>query len=400
MSRITSVRRLLAYGVPFEAFTRDIWLVCLSLLIGAFGEGLYFWVFPLYVRSLQADYVQLGLVYSILFGVSGLVSLAGGFLADLFDRKKLLLTGWILWFLSPFAYALADNWGQLVPGAIVWGASNIGTPAIGAYVVTSMAERKNVTSVVSFVFSTYSFAYIFAPSLGGLVAQTIGYRSLLYISALLTVVSTCVLFFIRSQNQSRTVMGNGVSLSQTIHQQRALWRKLLIWSVLFTVITFFMNAARSFVQVFLNEQIHLNDFHIGLFGSVNFAGITFIGILMGRLGDRWRRSGAIAICLMLFATSVGSMLVVRDPASLLVLAFLYGGSGVTGSLVVSYAGSIAPESKRALWISIPQSLSLFAAFAAPYVGGYLYTLSPYYVFLVSVAAAPFLALLALLALKE
>jgi MFS family permease len=82
------------------------------------------------------------------------------------------------------------------------------------------------------------------------------------------------------------------------------------------------------------------------------------------------------------------------------LAFLYGGSGVTGSLVVSYAGTIAPESKRALWISIPQSLSLFAAFAAPYMGGYLYTISPYYTFIVSVAAAPFLALFALLALKE
>jgi MFS family permease len=397
---MTSVRRFLAYGVPFEAFTRDIWLVCLSLLIGAFGEGLYFWVFPLYVRALQADYVQLGLVYSILFGVSGLVSLAGGFLADRFDRKKLLLTGWMLWFLSPLFYALADNWGQLLPGAILWGASNIGTPAIGAYVVTSMVERKRVTSVVSFVFSTYSFAYIFAPSLGGFAAQTIGYRSLLYISALLTVASTCVLFFIHSQHRSRTVVEEEASASQKIRDKRALWRRLLVWSVFFTVITLFITAARSFVQVFLSEQIHLGDFYIGLFGSINFAGITFVGILMGRLGDKWRRSGAIALCLFLFTVSVGSMLVVRDPASLLMLAFLYGGSGVTGSLVVSYAGTIAPESKRALWISIPQSLSLFAAFAAPYMGGYLYTISPYYTFIVSVAAAPFLALFALLALKE
>jgi hypothetical protein len=38
--------RILSFGVPFKAFTRDIWLICISNVVGAFGEGLDFWVFP------------------------------------------------------------------------------------------------------------------------------------------------------------------------------------------------------------------------------------------------------------------------------------------------------------------------------------------------------------------
>lgn len=154
------------------------------------------------------------------------------------------------------------------------------------------------------------------------------------------------------------------------------------------------------MPVFLSEQANLSEFQVGLFGSVNFAGMTLIGIAMGRLGDRWRKSGAIGVCLFLFIVSMVPMLMVRDTTVLILLAFAYGGSAVTGSLVSSYVGTIAPEARRGLWLSIPQSLSLFAAFAAPYLGGFLYTYSPYYAFIVSICAMPFLLAFSLLVLKD
>jgi hypothetical protein len=41
-----------------------------------------------------------------------------------------------------------------------------------------------------------------------------------------------------------------------------------------------------------------------------------------------------------------------------------------------------------------------AAFAAPYLGGFLYTYSPYYAFIVSIIATAFLLIFSLLALKD
>jgi MFS family permease len=94
------------------------------------------------------------------------------------------------------------------------------------------------------------------------------------------------------------------------------------------------------------------------------------------------------------------LVLVRETGALMVIAFLHGGSAVSGSLVSSYVGIISPENKRGRWVSIPQSLSLLAAFAAPFLGGYLYTLSPYYAFVTSISVMPILAIFALLKLKE
>jgi len=121
---------------------------------------------------------------------------------------------------------------------------------------------------------------------------------------------------------------------------------------------------------------------------------------VGRLGDRWRKSRVISLCLFFYIASVVPLLLVRETATLMGVAFLFGGSAVSGSLVSSFVGTIAPQTNQALWVSIPQTLSLSAAFAAPYLGGYLYTLSPYYAFLVSVGGTPFLMLFALRWLRE
>jgi len=391
--------RALSFGIPFKAFTRDIWLLCLSNVIGAFGEGLYFWVFPIYVRQLQADYVQLGLVFSVLYGASALAPLPGGLLADRFDRKKILILAWMPWVAAPLLHSFAQNWMQLIPGAICWGLSMIGIPAINAYIITSVSGSTNLASVLSFVWSSYSFSYIFAPSVGAFLATVVGMQWVLRLSALLGAVATGVFLFLHSQHPRKD---EGETLSQrvSLSEERRLWRKVLVWSSFFTATAFFMTIGRTFVPTFLAEQIKLSEFYVGLFGSVNFAGVTFIGIAMGRLGDKWRKPRAISLCLLFYMMSMLPLILISEPTALMFIAFFYGGSVVIGSIVSSYIGTIAPVSKRGLWVSVPQTLSLLASFAAPYLGGYLYTQSPLYAFIFSIIPMPFLVLLVLTRLKE
>ena len=384
--------------MPFDAFTRDIWLLCLSNAVGAFGEGLYFWVFPLYIRSLEADYVQLGLVFSVLYGVSALAPIPGGFLADRFDRKKILLLSWTPWVFAPLIYSFAGNWVGLIPGTVFWGVSMIGLPAFMAYVVTSVVDKEKMASVFSFVMAAYSFSYIFAPAVGAYLATFIGMRWVLRLSTTLAAVATAVFLLIHSQYPRKNEAAKQQPSSKT--DEKRFWRRMLFWSGFLAATAFFMGIARPYVPTFLSEQVRLNEFQVGLFGSINFAGITFIGIAMGRLGDRWRKSGALGMCLFLYVLSIIPLLLTSEPTLLLLTAFIYGGSSVSGSLVSSYVGTISPERKRALWISIPQSLSLLASFAAPFLGGYLYTRSPQLALMVSVAGAPFLAFFALTRLRE
>ena len=399
MSRIMGYMRFLSFGIPFKAFTRDIWLICLSNVIGAFGEGLYFWVFPIYIRQLQADYVQLGLVFSALYGASALAPLPGGLLADRFDRKKILILSWTPWVFAPLLYSFAGNWVQLIPGTICWGISMIGVPAVNAYIITSVSDRRNLASVLSFVWSSYSFSYIFAPAVGAFLATVIGMQWVLRVSALLCAVATAVFLFLHSQHPRTNETKTSQKVLPSV-EERKFWRRMLLWSSFFAATSFFMTVGRTFVQTFLKEQVGLSEFYVGLFGSINFAGVTFIGIAMGRLGDKWRKSKAVSVCLLLYAVSMIPILFVKEPVTLMFTAFIYGGAIVMGSLISSYVGTVAPESKRGLWVSIPQTLSLTASFVAPYLGGYLYTQAPEYAFIASIVPMPFLILFALTGLKE
>ena len=394
------IGRTLSFGFPFEALNRDIWLICLSNIIGAFGEGMYFWVFPLYIRSLQADYVQLGIVFSALMGVAAVVPLPGGFLADRFDRKKILILSWTPWIFAPLIYSFAGNWIQLIPGTICWGASMIGLPAVSAYVITSINDKKQLSSALSFVWSSYSLSYIFAPAVGGFLATIVGMRWILRFACILAAVSTGVFFLLHSQHPRKNEAETERESPLPLIEEKRLWRKMLLWAVFLTIASFFMSIARPYVPTLLSETISLSEFQVGLFGSFNYAGVTLIGIAFGRLGDKWRKSGTIALCLILYVASVVPLLLIREPFSLMAVAFVLGGSAVSGTLVSSFVGTIAPRTKRGLWVSIPQTLSLLASFTAPYLGGYLYTISPIYAFVVSVSGLPFLALFALLKLKD
>jgi len=384
---------------PFEAFTRDIWLICISNVVGAFGEGLYFWVFPLYAMSLQADYIQLAIVISALMGFAALAPLPGGLLADRFDRKKLLILSWTPWIFAPLIYSFAQNWGQLIPGTFCWGMSMLGLPAITAYVISTVGDKKRVAFVLSFVWSSYSLSYVFAPAIGTYLATIIGMRAVLQIAAVFAAFSTGIFFLLRSQYpRDKKNLAQTETLSPRVENN--LRRKMLIWAGFFAAASFFMSVARPYVAPFLAKKVGLSEFDVGIFGSVNYAGVTVVGVALGHLSDRWKRSGAMGVCLLLYIVSMLPLLVVRDMFSLMFVAFAFGGSAVSSAIVSSVVGTIAPLAKRGLWVSVPQTLGMAAGFAAPYLGGYLFTFSPAYAFIVSAGGITLLTLLAFAKLKD
>jgi MFS family permease len=413
--QMADYKRLLSYAFPSEGLTRDVLLICLSNVVGAFGEGLYFWFFPLYIRSLGADYVQLGLVLSTLMGFAALVPLFGGLLADRFDRKKILILSWTPWVFAPLIYSFAGNWVQLIPGTFCWGLSMIGLPAVTAYVITCVSDKTKLASVLAIVWASYSFSYIFAPGIGGYLATIMGMPWVLRISTVLSAVATGVFFFLHGQhprkeetteeNESADAprkkgLWQRMILALHAPEEKGLWRKILVWSIFLAFSSFFIGIGRPFVQTFLNESIKMNEVQIGLFGSINYAGITFIGVAMGRASDKWRKSIAMGVCLLLYFASIIPLLLFREIPTLMFFAFLLGGSAITSQLVYSFVGTIAPKAKRGLWVSIPQTFGLVASFAGPYLGGYLYTFSPVYAFISSVSIMPILAAYAFVVMKD
>jgi len=391
------VARIFKLGFPFEVLNRDLKLILACNLVGSFGDGLYAYLLPVYITgTLKANSVEVGILYAIMSLSTALTLLLAGMLADRYDRKKIMIAGWIAWIPAPLIFSLANNWLQMLPGMILWGVW-LGGPTATAYVVGT-ADKSKLTLTFTAISSGWSFGYIFSPALGGYIAGTVGSRVIFYLGSILYASACFILMFISKQQL--------MSYKQSPSQERNSFfellktRKLLTLSIFFASIWFVLMLFRPCIPQFLKDKYGYSDFEIGVLGSVLFFGSAVLGILLGRLGDKWKKSYALATSLALCSISLVLLLLFNNFPILAIAFFIAGGSYITWSLMGAIIGPIAPESIRARWVSIPQAITVFSSFIAPYVGGVLYSISPSYPFIIGIALTLFIALLATTKLFE
>lgn len=346
-------------------------------------------------NTLGADSVQIGILYAVMSLLAAFTLLFSGALADKYDRKKIMIAGWLAWLPAPLIFSVGRSWIEMLPGMVMWGVW-LGGPAGTAYIITS-ADKDKLTLTFTTMSAAWSMGYIFAPALGGFLAGTVGMKPVFYAAFVLYALATVVLSFVRSQraNRSLTSVEPEYSFSRLLRT-----KKLMTFAIFFGMLMFVLLMFRPFIPKFVADVYESTDFVIGVLGSVTFASSAVIGILLGRLGDRSSKSYPLVVSVILSSVSM-ALLLLSGNFAILVLSFtLIGGSYITWSLMSAVVGPLAPESCRARWVAVPQTVSMFTSIVAPYVGGFLYACSPQYPFLVAVATMPILAVLAVMLLRK
>jgi MFS family permease len=359
--------------------------------VGSFGDGLYAYLLPYYMtNTLNAGSVEVGILYAVMTLVAASTLFFAGTLADKYDRKKIMLAGWLAWLPAPIIFSFARNWIEMLPGMVLWGVW-LGGPTGTAYIV-SAADERMVTLTFAMISSSWSFGYIFSPAFGGYLAGTIGMRTVFYLASTFYAIATLILLFIKSQKAKGYAVRS--SEESTSFFQLLKTRKLLKLSVFFAFMMFIIMMFRPFVPKFLADVYGYGDFEIGFLGSISFFGSAVLGILIGKIGDKWKKAYALAASLLLCSLSLVLLLLFGNFEILTITFFLTGGSYLTWSLLGAVVGPLAPESIRARWVSVPQTVTMFASFIAPYIGGVLYDISLYYPFITAIIVTLALASLA------
>jgi len=376
--------------LPFGTLNRDLKLIFVSNFIGAFGDGLYVYILPLYIRGLKASSADVGSLFSIFTLSTALTIIPGGFLADRFDRKKLMILGWMIWVPIPLLFSVVTHWTQLFPVMGLYGFF-ISGPATSAYVVT-LARKDRVTITYTMLGASWWLGYIFSPGLGGYLSTFIGMRGVFFLSFIFYAVATSVLLFIRGQRvEKRLRFQTEPPSSNSSHAQR-----IVLLSLFFATVFFFLSLVRPLVVQFFQDVYHLESLHIGVLGSIGFLGSALFSIGLGKVGDKLGKTVAAAIALLLGAAlSFALFISFRDFFILVFASFLYGASYMLWSLMGASVGSITPEASRGRWISVSQMLATMAASVAPFIGGVLYESSPYVPFYIIICVSPLLSLIAL-----
>lgn len=394
--KLTRMRSLLNPRSLLDLFSKDLKLLFFANLIGSFGDGLYAYIMPYYMKdSLAASPVEVGILYATTNVVAASTLLAAGFFGDRSDRKRILILGWLAWVPAPLIFAFAQNWFQLLPGMALWGVF-LGPPVSAAYIITTVRSEK-ITITLAAVSSAFSLGYIFSPALGGYLSGTLGMQPVFFMAFIFYSLATVVLLFIRSQSPSRNKAVEGV----VWNSRNIILRnpKLLFFSGFFALVMFTMYLFRPFIPTFLADAYGFNGFEIGILGSFSFFGSGVLAIALGRLGDKFKKLHALAAALILVASSLTTLLLIGNFWVLLVVHFFMGASYLSWPLMSAIIGSEAPSTARAFSVAIPLTAGMFASAFAPYAGGILYETSNYYPFIIAIAASAILTLLGLLRVK-
>jgi MFS family permease len=375
----------------FTSLDRDLKLIFFANLAGSFGDGLFAYIMPYYMKdSLKASAVEIGILYALTNLFATVTLLIAGFLADRYDRKKILVLGWAAWVPAPLIFAVAQNWVQMIPGMALWGVT-LGPPAMAAFIIATTNKNK-LTLTFTVISSAWSLGYIFSPALGGYLGRTVGMPLVFLLSSVGYTAATVILLLIKSQHCTNPISGAERKEASTLQLLKS--RKLLALSVFLGAIMFALFLFRPFIPTFLTDVYGYNGFQIGVLGSFAFFGSALLGIILGRLGDKTKKTRALAAALAIIGFALVLFLLFGDFQVLLVTQVLVGASYLAWPLMSAIIGPLAPERARALWVAIPLAVGMFTAILAPYLGGVLYEISPYYPFILGIALILFLALLA------
>ncbi|MGQ9507105.1 MAG: MFS transporter [Candidatus Bathycorpusculaceae bacterium] len=136
------LRNILKSSFPFYVLNRDLKLIYACNLVGSFGDGLYAYLLPYYITdTLKAGSVEVGILYAVMTLVAASTLFFAGTLADKYDRKKIMLIGWLAWLPAPIIFSFARNWIEMLPGMLLWGVW-LGGPTGTAYIVSAADEKR------------------------------------------------------------------------------------------------------------------------------------------------------------------------------------------------------------------------------------------------------------------
>lgn len=356
---------------------RDLKWLALSLLLWGVGESLFFYILPLYIASLGADPVQIGLVLSLAGLAMTVTLIPAGLVADHWGRKQVMVAGWVVGVLACALIAAARSLPMFTLGYVLYASTAWVIPPISGYV---SAGRGDLTPerVLTVVFAGFSLGSIFSPALGGWLGEAYGWPAVFWTALAMFVLSTTAILFIRPQPVTPPA-GEGGRYRLLLSN-----RRLMGFGALIFVVWFALWIGMPLAPNYLQAARDLTLGQVGRLGSAGALGAVALALLFGHRPPR-RGWMAAQVCYGLYLIL---LLQARWMGWLSLAYFLRSGLQVSRSLVDAQTARVVNPAEVGLAFGLTQTIAGAAMVISPYVAGYLYDLRPALPFEVSLALVP------------
>jgi MFS family permease len=365
-----------------------------------------------YFTGLGANSVFIGLLLAVNSAVTALMQLVGGYVADAWGRRKVIVIFSFLSAGSAFVFIFISQPALLMIPIVIGAISGIYGPALNATLTDSMEPELRARGLVSFTLVT-SLPSIFFPYVGGTLIQIFGtlegLRIAFFFSGLLGIIGVSyralalkeTYIGVRSNEKKRIRRLVSDFFTDNLFVLRNATdgaKKLLIYAVLASVGT---AMTVPYTAIYLVNVANLRPEFYGLL--TNVAGLISVLLLLpaARIIERvgLRKSAIYASV----SIPVNQLIFVRAKGTddFVAWSTIGGASGaLLGPSLTALQANFSPQEMRGRIMAMFSVFSLITAVPAQIAGGYLFqTLGPLSPF---IASTPIfvLATLILIRVKE
>ena len=347
---------------------RNNQLYMLTNFLFAFGTGLWLNLRPLYLADLGAAPKQIGLALAIGGFSAGVLPIPAGIISDRFGPRRVIIFSWLVALLGAVLTALAPTWQFATLGIVVWSLTLAANPAVTTFVMLSMPAElrgENLEKAFSWVFRVWPFAMLFAPAVGGWVANRWGIRMDLWIGGI-TYLVAMLIFFMTVEVRAEKITTKFQFAN--LRKNRNYW----VLAGFFAVLILAQQIGYSLLPNFLEDVGGFSQAQIGVLFSVSFLGAFMGNILVARVQPR---TGFI---ILMIASWVGMLLLLAPTQPFLagVAFFLFGSLTTMWLIKAASSGRAVSVADQGIAFGLIESLSFMAASAAAGIAGVLYDASP------------------------
>lgn len=352
--------------------TRDLILICVSLLTWGIGEGAFFSFIPLYLEQLGAKPVEIGGILGGFSFAAMLVHLPAGYLSDKVGRKPLMVAAWAIGFIAIFFMIASKSLWFFVPSLLLYGSTSFVVSPMNSYIANA-SSRYSVARLFTLVSAAYNFGAMFGPLIGGQIAEKFSLHHIFYFAAVLTGISTIIILFIRPQVTSPAPKASAAF-------QSIFNREYTLFLIILFVMIFSTYLPQPLTPNFLQNQHQMAVSTIGLLFFINGCGIVIFNLLVGFL-SAFRGWILSQFFVMLFS------LVLWKCANLPLLMlgfFLLGGFRAARSMGTAQLRAFVKAESLGIAFGFAESANALALILASLLAGYLYEIQPVMMYWVSI----------------
>ncbi len=360
--------------------SRKLLLFMVAMVLANIGGNMYGPLLPLYLKSLNASVVQIGLFFTLSQIVPLALQILGGWISDSLGRLRSIAMGSVAGVFSYVGLILAPTWQWLLVGE---GLSSVTRslvgPSFSAFIAEESAEesRARVFGITETIFMVVA---VVGPPLGGWLADTYGFRIMLGVAGLLYLIATIIrVAMARSVTQTKESDRQKLSLANLKSDLGLMVGMIMAGGVITWILLTDGVRDVAFSLSFTLVPIYLQDIggmsiqQIGWLESIFGIFMMLVTMPAGWLADRKGDRVPIVLGFLLEFVAMMAFIRVSDFIGYAVAWALFGlGVGLMSPAYQSLISKAVPGKMRGTAFGFFQTSLGVVSLPAPWIGAQLW----------------------------